>query len=297
MAVPSHVIREYRNFIHPEKIIRLGETTDENSAKVAQALVNMIIEDVSERRRENYGYTAEQLVTKVENDYSAIYILEHLLKNVKELEKKRLLLKALPTRYFYLKKQKDTESELNALETCFRLTFNSASKETKQAVMKEFVRVLKEDSSEIVSVYEVAFFRGGDLAYFLPEDRLLFKHHFLSTMNDGLNDNLLKSLEGIGSFLVPEDITFFVDSLIKGMVYDLEIITENAKKKFLIEFDKMNEETQNRVASRIDAWIKVLEKGDVTYGINLTKDLKEEVSNKIAVRDFDELSLLSEEFP
>src|SRR5712692_1500302 len=66
----AHVIREYRNLIHPEKLRRLGETADENGAVVAQALVRMVVEDVAARRRELYGYTAEQLVTKIVRDPS-----------------------------------------------------------------------------------------------------------------------------------------------------------------------------------------------------------------------------------
>src|SRR5712692_9366290 len=45
-------IKEYRNLIHPDRSVRLGETIDENSARVAHALVGMIVGDVSKKKKE-----------------------------------------------------------------------------------------------------------------------------------------------------------------------------------------------------------------------------------------------------
>lgn len=64
----STVIRSYRNLIHPGRTVRLSESVSESSAKVAQALVDMIVQEVSVRARQQYGYSAEQLVTKLESD-------------------------------------------------------------------------------------------------------------------------------------------------------------------------------------------------------------------------------------
>src|SRR5258708_9070336 len=98
----SHVIREYRNLIHPEKVRRLGETVDENGAIVAQALVRMVVDEVGTKRGEIYGYTAEQIVTKIVRDPSVFPILGHLLKNMKAFELRRILLKTLPSRSFQI---------------------------------------------------------------------------------------------------------------------------------------------------------------------------------------------------
>jgi hypothetical protein len=154
----SHVIREYRNLIHPEKVRRLGETVDENGAIVAQALVRMVVEEVGTKRGEIYGYTAEQLVTKIVRDPSVFPILGHLLKSMKAFELKRLLLKVLPNRYFEIVDPENipdgavpSKSTLAALEGCFRLAFDLVSNEVKYEVAKSFVRILKEESAEVVA--------------------------------------------------------------------------------------------------------------------------------------------------
>src|SRR5262249_17012038 len=57
----SVVVKDYRNLIHPGRSVRLSEKVDENSAKVAQALVEMIVAEVAKKKSEKYGNTAEQL--------------------------------------------------------------------------------------------------------------------------------------------------------------------------------------------------------------------------------------------
>jgi hypothetical protein len=38
----SSVIRGYRNLIHPGRVLRLGETVDEEGARIAEALVSLM---------------------------------------------------------------------------------------------------------------------------------------------------------------------------------------------------------------------------------------------------------------
>jgi hypothetical protein len=70
----SSVVRSYRNLIHPGRIVRLGETVDESGAKIAQSLVEIIIGEITARIKKVYGYTAEQIIGKLERDSSAISI-------------------------------------------------------------------------------------------------------------------------------------------------------------------------------------------------------------------------------
>jgi hypothetical protein len=64
----SSVVRGYRNLIHPGRVVRLKETVDENGAKVALALVEIIVKDVAASREQKFGYTAEQVLSKLEQD-------------------------------------------------------------------------------------------------------------------------------------------------------------------------------------------------------------------------------------
>jgi hypothetical protein len=92
----SVVVKDYRNLIHPGRSMRLSETVDENSTRVAQALVEMIVAEVAKKKSEKYGNTAEQLAAKMVVDPSAVGILDHLLGGMKEHEIERLLLKVIP---------------------------------------------------------------------------------------------------------------------------------------------------------------------------------------------------------
>jgi hypothetical protein len=290
----SHVIREYRNLIHPEKVRRLGEAVDENGAIVAQALVRMVVEEVSTKRGEIYGYTAEQIVTKIVRDPSVFPILGHLLKSMNAFELRRLLLKVLPSRYFEIVGLENIPDDavpskniLAALERCFRLAFDLVSDEVKQEVAKAFVRILKEESAEVVATYEIAFFRGIDLEYYSPDDKQIVKHHFFSRIKNNITSSLLKAMEGIGLFLAPEDIDdFFVDPFIRTITdNDADVSYEKAKETFLTEFLFMNAETQNKVAKRLEDWVRTFKQRGWQGDINMTESLHESVIGYIFSRD------------
>jgi hypothetical protein len=92
------VIRSYRNLIHPARQIRLGEISpSQQSANIASSLVDLIIEEIIKARKKSYGFTAEQIVAKLENDHNSIALLPHLLKEVHEAEIERLLWTIIPS--------------------------------------------------------------------------------------------------------------------------------------------------------------------------------------------------------
>jgi hypothetical protein len=148
----THVIRSYRNLIHPGRVIRLSEVVDEKSARVVNALVDMITDEISVKKKEKYGYTAEQITTKIVLDSSSSTILGHILKNVNEFEIERLLLNIIPKTYYELMElaEEPSDSTLTSLSTCFRLAYKQASPEIKQKIAKDFVRILKEESQNVV---------------------------------------------------------------------------------------------------------------------------------------------------
>ncbi|HYT42010.1 MAG TPA: hypothetical protein VEP90_06670, partial [Methylomirabilota bacterium] len=43
----SHVVRTYRNLIHPGRSVRLGETANEQGAIIAHALIEIIVEEIA----------------------------------------------------------------------------------------------------------------------------------------------------------------------------------------------------------------------------------------------------------
>jgi len=206
----SHVIRSYRNLIHPGRQIRLHEKSDENTAKIVQTLVEIIAEEIAARRKENYGYTGEQILTKLERDSTAIAIVGLLLKETNEIEKERLLLKLLPKRYFDLmsndseeKIPTKTQKILTMLITCYRETFDQSDKRIKVKVAENFVRTIKEESSNVAWRY--SFFKGYDLSYYSASEASLIKKHFLSMLTHPIANKFQLAIEGLGIFLTPTE--------------------------------------------------------------------------------------------
>src|ERR1700722_17319462 len=55
------VIRDYRNLIHPGRIKRLQRPVTKESAEIAMRLVKIVARDVAKRRREQFGYSAQEM--------------------------------------------------------------------------------------------------------------------------------------------------------------------------------------------------------------------------------------------
>ena len=46
--------RQYRNLIHPGRAIRTTESVSEHSAKIKLSLVELIVDEVAEQKRQSY---------------------------------------------------------------------------------------------------------------------------------------------------------------------------------------------------------------------------------------------------
>jgi len=131
------VIRSYRNLIHPGRQIRYDEPPpSKQSASIAMALVDMIVEDIVKVRKGAFGFTAEQLLDKIEHNKNSIVLLPHLLKETHETEMERLLLTVLPQHCLLLMGGHDVFADeyegAKRIERAFRFLFESASEQLKQ---------------------------------------------------------------------------------------------------------------------------------------------------------------------
>lgn len=197
----SSVVRGYRNLIHPGRVVRLGEKFNADTGRIAMSLVNVIVDEVAVARAEKCGFTAEQIVNKLEKDSSAVSVLSHFLRDTSDYERERLLTDVIPERYFAsLAGFSDfpDDSFLQNLEACFRQTFDTLSDERKALVTKRFIKILKESDQNTVFAYETAFFRASDLKYLSQDDAQFAKEHLLSRMRDKPTMKLIAALEGCG---------------------------------------------------------------------------------------------------
>jgi hypothetical protein len=249
-----NVVRSYRNLIHPGRLVRLSEAADENGAKIAEALVEVIADQVSLAKKMVYGFTAEQIVSKIERDPSSIPILSSLLTSTNPTELERLITTVIPERYLQLDEWNHDLKD--NLKTCFRLARDLAGAKSMKKATERFVKVLKEDSEFKVLTYETAFFQAFDLLHLSASDAVIVKQHLLGQMAKDITEELLTALEGLGMCLANEDVTEYVDPLVRASVAGQPPGLHEAAKKHLVgQYSIMNETVRERVLGRLDDWI------------------------------------------
>jgi len=269
----SNVIREYRNLIHPGRAERLKEKVDKNTANVVYSLVEMIIGEISEKRSKTQGFTAEQIVSKIERDASAISIIGHLLRDTKPNELKRLLLNVLPERYNSIPIERDfleeigpaegieTDRILSDLIRCYWEAFNRADESMKKEAVKNFVGILKQESQGVVYAYETAFFKSNNLKYLSQNEAQMVKEHLLARLkNEGISLALTNTLAGIGKYINKNETNHLLDSLIRAYLSNIENEIGNASKNLIVsEFYQIADtDIQEIYLARIDEWIEFL---------------------------------------
>lgn len=271
----SSVVRDYRNLIHPGRLLRLGETVDESTAQVAKALVDIIVKEVEAKRTETYGYTGEQVMDKIEHDPSALAILGHLLKDMRPKEFERLLTQIFPPRYFQLiadisiysgsEEPSPTEWALrrtaSSLEECFTSVYNASPDDVKAKAAQNFVRILREESEANVLAYEGACFRCSELKYLSEDDAKIVKRHILSRFEQRREDltTLFRVITGIGPYLTATEAADLAQAICNTIAklssWEIKNMVDNPGRDILAEYQSMSDAAQAEFAQRWDACI------------------------------------------
>ena len=187
--------------------MRIEAATDETGARIAQALLEIVINEVSTTGGRRSSSRPEQVVSKIQSDSSALAILDHLLRKLGRAELEKLLLELLPKAYFETAKSGDpqTAGTLKRFELCFRQAFDSAPAELKRMVAAKFLSILENESEYIIQSYQSSFFRASDLQYLDDEGRAIVKAHFLANLAKQVSLPLLNASAGMAEFLGTEE--------------------------------------------------------------------------------------------
>ncbi len=209
-----HVIKDYRNLIHPGRVLRLKEKVDEEGARVALSLVKMVAQDIGGKKAEVYGYTAEQLVTKLESDLGCVAYLPHILKDMKDGEKRRLVLSVLPERNYEWNSFSDEgcpasvrREVRSAFGKCFRVVRQQVNWETQTELIRQYVAILKEKPSHYRKCYEETFFRFTDVEHKADVFQIeLIKQHLLNRLKEDYSPALLEVAMGVAKYVNCDDV-------------------------------------------------------------------------------------------
>jgi hypothetical protein len=259
----SSVIRSYRNLIHPGRLIRLKEEQPtQASAMIAISLVDLIIEEVAKRRRDTFGLTAEQVLSKIERDSNCLPLLKHLLTNVGALDRERLLLKLLPDRYLALAAADEDEpfsnesAKLARLQKAYRIVYEQAAEAEKQKAAAAFVTILREADGDVVTRYRQAFFLPQDLKYIADAQKPIVKQHFLSSVAQFHSVESASAFAELALYLDKTDIQQWTDSFIRTLTteYSSEAAKVSVQRDFILAVELMAMDLQAALKKRLKDW-------------------------------------------
>lgn len=259
----SDVVRDYRNLIHPGRIIRLQETYGESSARIATSLVEIIAAEVAQKRQENYGLTAEQIVRKISIDERALPLIPHLLSETKEHERRRLVNGIIAKAY---KAEAAADwladgSTLNTMKKCYRQTLSSLPEKDQAEVATRFAQMVRQESSGSITSYADAFFSCADIRHLRPNDKALVKNHIFARLEalkigDDAPAEFMEMLEGIGPHLDDGDVTKFANICARFVLNgtkksqeDFSALASNAYSELA------SDELRSKLEKQIDSWL------------------------------------------
>ena len=244
----SEVIRYYRNLIHPGKAKRLKEKPSEESAEIAHAVLKLILKEISTKRKDEFGLTAVQLLSKVVTDPSVMSIFRELIKSTEEEELKKLMIKIIPDFYFEKLRERDPKNEntLENLEICFHLAFDAVAEENKALVAKKFIEILRTGTQEVVFAYETAFFRCKYLEYLTEDERNLTKKHVIARLAKHISKEVITTLYGIEVYASKDELIDLTYHLIYDAIFSKSDDYKSKVKTFLkhiyLYFDENSKE-------------------------------------------------------
>jgi hypothetical protein len=257
------VIKDYRNLIHPGRLIRLQNHYGESSAQIVLALVGIITTEVAQKRKENYGLTAEQIARKISIDERAMSLIPHLLTETNEYERRRLVERIIPDAFSaecadWLK----NETTLNTLKGCYRLALSSLPKGDQNKAAERFARMVREESSDKITAFADAFFSCGDIQYLGVNDFALVKNHIFARLEglkagDEFPSDFLEILKGIGPHLEDQDVVKFTNICVRFVLSSEDAFQKGFSALLIAEYNELKtSELQTKVENHIGTWLK-----------------------------------------
>lgn len=244
----STVIRKYRNLIHPGRVKRLEKVVDRSGAVVAAEVVEIIVGEVCKRKRETFGFTAEQLLDRLRGGASALVLVPHLVADTPKPELTRLLVSVIPAEFIgSLSDLEMTMGDSRHLADCYRRVFDSAPEDVKTKAANNMYRVFKQEHEGLVIAYEQFLLHASDLAYLSEPERELVKTHLLQRLSSETIGALLGTLTGIGPFLCADDIFDFALAVLPSSREDCDI-GEGVRRMLMIEFPNMKEDCRKMLS-------------------------------------------------
>lgn len=276
------VVRSYRNLIHPGRMMRLEEQApNQGSATIALALIDMISDDLAKTLRSSVGLTGEQILSKLQRDANSPNILKHLLAEVSDHQKERLLLELIPIAY-----QEASASDIpfdetaDRIQAAYRIILETVPPEIRTRVASEFVRVLREEDGERVLTYGDAFFKPADLEYVPKQNQALVRAHILGQVSGAHTLDSLAKVRGIARYLEVSEVIKWLDPYIRTLVSSAK---EEVKERARLDLEFVSLETSAEIdaaiSKRLDDWIRHFDKSGNSVSAEVVRKLQKDMGS------------------
>jgi hypothetical protein len=253
----SDVVKDYRNLIHPGRVIRLKEEYGRDTAQIALSLLSMITNEIAIKRKDTYGLTAEQIVRKLMVDKGATSLIPQLIAEAHEIERRRLVKNVVWNAYnseLFL----TPDSTLKMLRTCYRKALISLPTAEQREVARDFAQMVRRESAEKLATYANALFSCNDLALLEKNDVAIVKQHIFYRLDNPTlgRDSLFfaEMLEGLAQFLEKDELDKFVNLCLR-FVLSSDVDTQ-IKFSYLLSdvyMDLQNDESKSSVMKQLES--------------------------------------------
>ena len=202
------VIRNYRNLIHPGRELRLGQPITKDGAAIAKHVVDLVLLEVKEKSKQKFGYTAEQMVSKILSDRAAISIVTHLMKDMNSSQLEELLTITLPEKYLELQGDPDPfvshENALHNIRECYQMIVRECDTDTKRAIAAKYASVVRNQNDYVINTYDEAFLSMSVLGYLDSRISELVFDHLLFALQQTSQPAFVYSIRGMHVYLDPD---------------------------------------------------------------------------------------------
>lgn len=270
-------IRDFRNFIHPTKAIRMEVEVNKEDAILYKSTLDIILNEISKKRQTELGSTAEQLLHFMLSDDHAIDLFDHMVKNVNnEEERKKYLLFIAPRQlladhkvvwgYFDTDGPNFSSNEeedhcnsiitrIDDIETSYHICFNSSTADTKKYAAIKMVDVLRHGDSEQKNIYS-RLFKKECIDLITEKDKDFLVDYLLLNSKDLVENKFIELLNISATKISKEKRMKIIDKAIYLLkVKEFKNINESISN-FVSEIKEIDVQEYNEIVRMLSSLIK-----------------------------------------
>lgn len=231
----TSVIREYRNYVHPDKEVRSKEFITEDKGIIAYRLLNLIIQDISKAYPILYGTKAIDVFAKLKRDTHFRTVFPQMLDSMNGNEKVKLY-------NLFVSLYLDTEDHDFRIRNFVYFGFNLLNEVVPNSVHNEYLTQLTEEvkngsEEKVVKLFDLFGSRIDILNEADKKMLLMYLYSYIGTVSRfSENENLKRAdwldiIPNITNVVInDEEIKKLKTSLMTSIVRNLGDIKEDSDK-------------------------------------------------------------------